>query len=206
MRSDNMLPSLSIQNLLNRKMRYAKFLGEHFHRHFAKFIRSSDEPHLFLSEFGSSDVLSSKDNFRMNLKRLASLSCHVLSIVNACACKQMIWIATRRIVALVANIKPFGDFSILQRPCNSVGVEKNLFCNPQLSISGSASCGGPLPAFVWISFFQPAPKPVLDFVRQKRKYFCSHIANFSRCVVSVFRWLQPSENATFYHGGAAAAI
>jgi len=95
----------------------------------------------------------------------ASLFYHVLQVILRCAEKQVqrTWIAAQRIVAMMANHQAFRNWAMRYLPSNSVG--KQAFVIPfDLSITTTLTGSMPVPALVWFSFGDVAPKSVNELL------------------------------------------
>lgn len=119
---------------------------------------------------------------------------------------EMVWIYARSIIARVANQFSIWDGAFVYSPRGAMGLEcckfrSSLFSDSELTIPvSSAFSTYPYPA--WPKFgpddrteSYTVPESLLVVIGKFRDFFWSHISKSLSFVVSVFRWLNPSENA-----------
>lgn len=104
--------------------------------------------------------------FFSNWMNCASLGNHVDYIFSLSSKKKMIWIAARRVVAFVTNIKPFWYFPINQSPSQSVGQPPNSWlsrkCNDTIS-KITPVFSNKIPAKIRIPDIYMRPKSVFEW-------------------------------------------
>jgi hypothetical protein len=95
-----------------------------------------------------------------------TLRYHVLHVIKLSPQEQMSRIATRRVVALVANEQAARVFTFLKHPRNSVRSMESV-SQTELPVTFIVHGGGPRPALIWAPLFYFSPKPS-DFGRCHR--------------------------------------
>lgn len=85
----------------------------------------------------------------------------ILKIVFHSPKKQVVGIHTRRVIALVKNMKTFGDFSVVQYPRNAVRWSAS-FAKPNRAIPSSRSSSNPRPTFIRSALVNLVPKSLLE--------------------------------------------
>lgn len=92
---------------------------------------------------------------------LSSLGYLVRYVVGICAQKQVAGIATRRIIAFVADVQAFRDWAIRQYPCDTVGGS-GLLVKSGVPVALVISATLPFPTIVWAENFYLCPKMFRD--------------------------------------------
>lgn len=83
---------------------------------------------------------------------------HIVSVIGIRAKFQVVWIAARRIIAAVLNLKRFRNLAVRNQPCKSVCVHRFLGSHSKDSIATLCSTGLKHPAIVRPTHFDLFPK------------------------------------------------
>jgi hypothetical protein len=117
-------------------------------------IQAANKSNIIIGEFRQG-VLGAVQN----MVAATSFGRHILAVVFGCSREKVIGVATRRIVAVMANLHPAWNGSIRKLKSNSVGVPKR-GVDPNSTVSMGRSAIGPFPAFGLVASVKPFPKVV----------------------------------------------
>ncbi len=120
--------------------------------------------------------------FRVFLKYLPPLRCHVAGIVRVCAKPQVFGVYARRIVATMQHAQPFRDFAVMQHPRNTMRQLHSPIMR-DTTITVFITTSRPQPAI--IRFTDIGPKAIRCWTR-----LSIAVASFATKALCVIQWLK----------------
>jgi len=152
-----MIPSLSSNYFSNVAFEHVENICDFSVGNISECIHFPDLQNIVIGEFASRIILSLKGLSNI----ISSLLYFIIGIVLVSSKKEMIRIATRWIVAMMAYKHPFRDWTFMDHPrrnmCASCPSGITI-ANEYNTISESFSIRRPLPTLLWRSFFDLLPE------------------------------------------------